>query len=64
VSTEYFTIGAETCADEIGELDDGLDVAENGLVETLEIFVPILEDWEIIVLGDLETHGGRGIRWR
>ena len=69
------TIGTETCPDEIGELSYCLNVAQNGIVESLEVLraceqesrhsaqsthlVTLLEQFYVICFGDLERHRER-----
>ena len=59
-NTDFFpkrrAVWAKTGPDEIGELNDGLDVPKCGLVYALEIFVAILEDQDVVCGWDLEGH--------
>ena len=66
------TIGTKACPDEVGELSYCLDIAQNGIVESLEVLraceqesrhsaqsthlVTLLEQFYVICFGDLERH--------
>jgi hypothetical protein len=50
-------VWTKTSPDEIGELNDSLDIPEGGLVYALKIFVAILEDLDAVCVWDLEGHG-------
>ena len=69
------TIGTKACPDEVGELSYCLDIAQNGIVESLEVLraceqesrhsaqsthlVTLLEQFYVICFGDLERHRER-----
>jgi hypothetical protein len=59
-NTDFFpkrrAIRAKAGPNEIGELNDGLDVPKSGIVHALEIFVAILEDLDVVCVWDFEGH--------
>lgn len=56
LSMKIHTIRTKAGSDEVRELVHSLNIPQNGIIDPLQMLVPILEDLDVISLGYFQRH--------